>query len=341
MQLFKVEYNVSYPKVNYIGNKEKLAEWIINNFPVKSGKVLDLFSGGASVSFEAKKKDYIVYSNDVLYSSYVISKTLIENSSVLLDVSHIDLALETEVFLEEKNKFKWLENKLFYPEEIDELSKLVVYSSTLVGYEKYFFQSLIRRAIIRKLPYSRMNVDWENIKKLRDEDYSYEKYGRRRAYHNESFSTHMKKNLLDYNNAIFSNGFDNKSFQLDAIDMIDNISYVDVIYMDPPYPNTMNKYDSFYGAYDLIFDKKINHIDLTNKFTFLENIRKIIEKAVNKTNYIVLSINSNSVPGVDEITQLFSEYGDVNVLQRKHNYQVSGKNNKNSNNEILIVLDVR
>ena len=80
---------------------------------------------------------------------------------------------------------------------------------------------------------------------------------------------------------------------------------------------------------------------MTNKFTFLENIRKIIEKAVNKTNYIVLSINSNSVPGVDEITQLFSEYGDVNVLQRKHNYQVSGKNNKNSNNEILIVLDVR
>lgn len=341
MQLFKVDYNVSYPKVNYIGNKEKLAKWIINNFPVKSGKILDLFSGGASVSFEAKKNDYTVYSNDVLYSSYVVSKTLIENSLVLLDDAHIDLALETKVLLEDKNKYNWLGNNLFYPEEVDELSKLVVYSNTLLGYEKYFFQALIRRAIIRKLPYSRMNVDWENIKKLRNEDYSYEKYGRRRAYHNESFATHMKNNLKDYNNAIFSNGFDNKSFQLDAIEMINHIDYVDVIYMDPPYPNTMNKYDSFYGAYDMIFNKKINHIDLTNRFTFLENISKIIEKAINKTNYIVLSINSNSVPGIEDVTQLFSKYGEVNVLKKKHNYQVSGKNNKNNNSEILIVLNVR
>ena len=32
--------------------------------------------------------------------------------------------------------------------------------------------------MIRKLPYSRMNVNWENIVKLRDEDYSYKKYGK-------------------------------------------------------------------------------------------------------------------------------------------------------------------
>ncbi len=45
----------------------------------------------------------------------------------------------------------------------------------LEGYVKYLFQSLLRRAMIRKLPYSRMNITWENIVKLRDEEYSYKK----------------------------------------------------------------------------------------------------------------------------------------------------------------------
>ncbi|MFV0504422.1 MAG: DNA adenine methylase, partial [Lachnospirales bacterium] len=38
-----------YPKVNYIGNKEKIANWIIDEMPIKKGKVLDVFSGGCSV----------------------------------------------------------------------------------------------------------------------------------------------------------------------------------------------------------------------------------------------------------------------------------------------------
>ncbi len=46
-----------YPKINYIGNKNKLSDWIIENMPLKSGTVLDLFSGGCSVAFALKKAD--------------------------------------------------------------------------------------------------------------------------------------------------------------------------------------------------------------------------------------------------------------------------------------------
>ena len=44
-----------FPKVNYIGNKEKLADWIIDSLPIKNGVVLDGFSGGNSVSYELKE----------------------------------------------------------------------------------------------------------------------------------------------------------------------------------------------------------------------------------------------------------------------------------------------
>ena len=74
-----------YPKINYIGNKAKLVDWIIENLPLKRGKVLDIFSGGSSVSYALKENNYEVISNDVLYSNYVISKAIIENSSLKLN----------------------------------------------------------------------------------------------------------------------------------------------------------------------------------------------------------------------------------------------------------------
>ena len=49
-----------YPKVNYIGNKEKLSDWILSEMPVKEGTVLDLFAGGCSVSYALKAGGYRV-----------------------------------------------------------------------------------------------------------------------------------------------------------------------------------------------------------------------------------------------------------------------------------------
>ncbi len=59
--------------------------------------------------------------------------------------------------------------------------------------------------MIRKMPYSRFNLNWDKIVQLRDEEYSYEKYKRRRAYHNQSFKFHFLKNLEEYNRAVFDN----------------------------------------------------------------------------------------------------------------------------------------
>ena len=56
---------------------------------------------------------------------------------------------------------------------------------------------------------------WENGKwcwlqearmteKLRDEEYSYNKYGRKRSYHNTSFKEHIEDNIKNLNNGIIS-----------------------------------------------------------------------------------------------------------------------------------------
>ena len=59
-----------FPTINYIGNKEKLVSWIIDNLPNNINSVFDAFSGGCSVSYYLKKNGYKVFSNDILYNNY-------------------------------------------------------------------------------------------------------------------------------------------------------------------------------------------------------------------------------------------------------------------------------
>ena len=191
---------MKYPKVNYIGNKEKVCQWICDNLPIKNGTVLDLFCGGSSVSYELKKRNYKVLSNDILYSSFSLAKAIIENSKEKLVLNLTEEELKKYFDKKIYENIKWLENYLYFDYEVKELTMLINFSKTLKSYKKYIFFSLLRRAMIRKIPYSRMNIKWEEIIKLRDEEYSYLKYKRRRAYHNKTFFYHILDKLESYNN---------------------------------------------------------------------------------------------------------------------------------------------
>ncbi|CAM3122588.1 DNA adenine methylase [Staphylococcus argensis] len=330
----------TYPKVNYIGNKLKLSNWICDNIPLDNSHcILDLFSGGTSVSYALKKEGYTIIANDSLYASYVLAKALIENENVTLDLSHVINASNIEVPQVYIDKMDWLSYKLYYPYEVKELAQLSYYAMNLEGYEKYLFLSLLRRAMIRKLPYSRMNLDWKNIVKLRDEEYSYRKYGRRRAYHNLPFIEHIKNDIENYNNAIFSNGKNNKAVQMDAFDAIKKYGPIaDIVYIDPPYPGTMNNYFQFYGIFDQIFEKNIDYTNFTQKKDFINTFENLIYQSHFHFTYAVISLNSNIKPDITEVLSLLSKYGNYEIFDTKHNYQVSGKINKHKNKEILVIL---
>lgn len=331
-----------YPKINYIGNKNKLTDWIVSNFPYKKGTVLDLFCGGCSVSYALKEKGYKVFSNDALYSNYVLAKAIIENNDTVLEKEDFDFLIEEKEIIKKTKELNLLENRLYFPHEVEELAELVCKSEKLSDYKKFMFLSLIRRAMIRKIPYSRMNVPWEQIIKLRNEDYSYAKYKRRRAYHNLPFIDHIYDNLNNYNNSVFDNGKNNKAFNNDAFEMIDQLEEkVDVIYMDPPYPSTMNKYGDFYGLYDVIFNQEVKYINFSENNKFLENLEKLIIKCLPKTRYIVMSENNKTKPSIDEVSKMLEKYGKVEIKRKKHQYKVTNKDNKNENIEVLIILQVK
>ena len=326
-----------FPKINFIGNKEKVNEWITSNFPKKTYSIFDAFSGGCSISFRAKQLGYKVISNDVLKINYHLAKALIQNNKVKItekDVHKIFTGKPKKGFVH-----KNYSEVYFYPEECMELDQYWsnINKNLKNPYKKSLAISLMRRAMIRKRPYSRFNVLWKKVKQLRDEDFSYKKYKRKRAYHNESFRSHFLDEVDEYNNAIFDNNQKHKAMNKNIFDVIDKVE-ADIIYLDPPYPGTMNDYFGFYGFLDeFVAQKKIKPFlnNFTDRKTVIKDFDYLFSKS-HKFKYLLLSFNNSSYPDKKIIFNLLKKYfKNVELKEKKHNYQITGKQNKKLNSEYL------
>ncbi|MBM3910920.1 MAG: DNA adenine methylase [Thaumarchaeota archaeon] len=331
-----------FPKINFIGNKEKITGWMFDNIDVKGETFFDAFSGGCSVSFEAKKRGYKVITNDILKINYFIGKSLIENKKITLSNEDVDTIFSghpVKGFMYENYS-----NVTFFPEECMELDLYRKNIEKLRNpYKKTMAFILLRRSMIRKMPYSRFTIPWNKVKQLRDENFSYMNYGRKRAYHNQSFREHFSTNLQNYNDAVFDNGKDNKSYNEDIFDLLPRMR-ADIIYLDPPYSGSLNNYYGFYGMLDeYIESKRIepsknNFSTKKNSFELLANLFAKLKNF----RYWLLSYNNNSYPRRDELTALIKRYAsDVHVIDRKHNYQITGRSTKTKNIEYLFIIRSR
>jgi len=327
-----------YPTVNFIGNKQKITNWMFDFVPSDVEVFLDGFSGGASVSYEAKKRNFEVISNDVLKINYLISKALVENNKHKLSEKDIEIIFNGKPISGYMHKN--YSNKNFFPEECMELDLYRKNIDKLSNnYKKAMALVLMRRSMIRKMPYSRFNIKWEKVKQLRDEEYSYKHYKRRRAYHNESFKKHFLSNVDEYNLSLFDNGKNNKAHNKDIFSFINKVE-ADLIYLDPPYPGTLNKYFEFYGLLDEYVDSK-EHTPFTNSFTNKNEALKLFDKLFKLSGdkkYMILSTGNKSYPDILTLKKLAEQYfKKITVSEKKHVYKITGKENKKGNKEVLII----
>jgi adenine-specific DNA-methyltransferase len=331
--------NNLFPKINFIGNKDNIAEWIVSNFPDDAKSVFDAFSGGGSVSYFAKRKGLKVISNDIMHVNYLLSKSLIQNNKIKLsdkDVKKIFLGHPINGFMS-----KNYANKYFY---LNECSELDLYRENINKlsniYKRAIAFTVLRRSMIRKMPYSRFNINWNKVQQLRDEDYSYRKYLRKRAYHNKSFKYHFLDNINDYNNAVFDNKQMNVALKSDVFEIINKIKS-DIIYLDPPYSGTMNNYYGFYNLLDeYILSKKIKPFNnnFMSKKDSVDLFNQLFSK-MSKFKYWILSYNNNAYPSKETLIDIISKYShNIKVIEKKHIYKITGKRMKNKNTEYLFIV---
>lgn len=319
-------------RLNYIGSKFKLLDWITEQIKVKTGwtsfegkRVADMFAGTGIVSYHFRKSMASVVCNDAeLYSSVI---------------SH---AFAVSVFTERcKNAIKSIQDGI--EDENDLCAGFITKNYSPCGEcERMFFT--IDNA--RKIDFSRNKLE-EMKDSITEDEYKFvlasiiisadavsnvpAVYGCflknfkdkalkpfvLKPIHTLQEAQHSQGVSVSYNNDILEDGF---------IDTID----ADIAYIDPPYNE--RQYSKNYFPLNIIAKTPLELIQeapLTGKTGIPQNCfispfckrGAVSERAFEyifqklKVQWIFMSYNTEGIVSKDKMTEMMRKYGDVSVVE--------------------------
>ncbi len=329
---------MEYLSINYIGNKQRLLEWIFDKFPKNVKSVFDCFAGGGSVSYGAKKRGYDVYSNDILKINSCIGQGLIKNNEVQITIRDIDFIFSGRPF--EGFVTRNYAERFFYKEECKELD-LYMENIRKIKCEtkRALILTILRNAILRKIPYSRFNLVWGSIKK--DREMLKEKPNTleldlglpaKKVFVNDFYNKSFKHHFLDcyrkYNKVVFKANTKVEIYNEDVFSIVEKIK-ADVIYLDPPYVNTSCDYFKYYGFLDsYIKGEKLKRFEnaFMSKVGAVNLFDKLFSK-LGKYKYWVISYTDKATPNKVEFEHLLKKHhGEFEYYEKEFNYRFFSKN---------------
>ena len=156
--------------------------------------------------------------------------------------------------------------------------------------------------------------------------------------------------LGEYNNAVFDNGTDCRSYNENTLELIPGLSNVDLAYFDPPIATVMLiirdsiifletftnywKDKAFVNRTKRYSPKKISGFDtkkdIVNSFEALFESSKDIP-------YWLISYNDRSYPSIDVLIEMIRPYRQVNVERRVYLSGRGGKGSVAGSSEILLI----
>lgn len=314
--------------MRFIGRKtlllDNIKEVVDKNAP-EAKSFCDIFSGSVTVA-RYFKQWYEVYSNDLLYFSYVLQRATIENDSVPTFET-----LKTKQGIEDPiNYFNSLENN-----DMESLEQ-----------EKRFFQNTyaptggrmyINDENALRIDYARITTqEWYEQGFLNNDEYYYlvacivegipfisnisGTYG---AFHKEWECRSYKKYEV-YRLEVTKNNKSNKSYNLDGATLLREISG-DVLYIDPPY--NRRQYLSNYhvletaAKYDYPEVRGVtaqrgyenNKSDFCLKTKVVGAFDELIKNA--RFEHIILSYSTDGLMSVEDIETIMKKYDIENSFK--------------------------
>jgi len=308
--------------MRFIGRKtlllDNIKEVIDENAP-DAKTFCDIFSGSATVA-RFFKQWYEIYSNDLLYFSYVLQRATIENDSI--------------------PTFEILTEKLDINDPIDYFNSLEISKMEQLEQKKRFFQNTyaptggrmyINDENALRIDFARITTqEWYELGLINDNEYYYliacivegipfvsnisGTYG---AYHKKWETRSYKKYQL-YRLEVETNGKKNKSYNLDGTELLKRISG-DILYIDPPYngrqylPNyhvleTAAKYD-YPEVKGITAQRKYNNnkSEFCLKTKVVGAFENLIQNA--QFEHILLSYSTDGLMSVQDIEKIMKKYG--------------------------------
>ena len=336
-----------FPSTRFQGSKLKISDWIweaIKNLEFESA--LDAFGGTGSVGYMLKTKGKQVTYNDIMKFNWYIGTSLIQNNEVTLSEDDIDFLLQEHktckyptfvydtfkdvYFTDEENK--WIDRVAANIELLDDLYKKSIAYFAL-------FQSCIIKRPFNLFHRKNLYIRFAEVKR---------NFGNKVTW-DTPFEIHFKQFVHEANEAVFSNGRDNKALNLSVFDIRGDF---DLVYIDTPYIPRSGIGVDYFGFYHFLeglvnYSQWPNMIDYKTKHKRLKNGRSVwtdknkIYSAFDRLfekfrdSILVVSYRADGIPSVDELIKLLKKYKtNVRELNRTAYKYVLSVNNSA---EVLLI----
>lgn len=329
-------------KLRYIGSKLTLLKEIENiikkNTNGDEESFLDLFAGSNAVG-NYFKKDYQIYSNDILYFSYVIAKAKIENNSPLTFEGLKKCGIH--------NPIDYLQNHDISSEKPGyyELN----YSPSGIAGRMYLSSQNARR-----IDFIRNKIDeWKNAELINDNEFYYLLSSLIEAIPFVSnitgtYGAYLKKWDKRALKAIelkplevLDNKKNNKVFNIDSNELVKRIE-ADIVYIDTPYnsrqyaPNyhvleniARNNKPELKGVTGMMDYKNLKS-DYSLKRKALDTMEDLIKHV--QAKHIILSYNNEGIISEVDLIELLKKYavnGNYEIIKipyRKYKSKIASEN---------------
>ncbi|PIS39623.1 MAG: hypothetical protein COT33_00960 [Candidatus Nealsonbacteria bacterium CG08_land_8_20_14_0_20_38_20] len=340
--------------MRFIGCKENLLSFIetfVKEKDIKSNVFCDLFAGTGSVAKHFKKLGYKIISSDLLYFSYVLQKVYIEQNQYpkfakLLKHLKIDPIEET-----------------LFTSDSQNAREIIKYLNNLEGFEGFIYknyspegtqgQTNIRKYFTgdnaKRIDAIREKIEeWQKSNLLNGQEYFFllcslieavpfvaNISGTYSAFLKEWDKRAFKKLTLEVPEIIKSDET-HKVFNINGLNVFDQIKGIDILYLDPPYnerqyaPNyhileTIAKWDKpeikgITGMRDYEEQKS----EFCNSKSGIKALGEIIKNGNFK--HLILSYNDDGIMPENEILKLFNNAGKTEVVEQDYQRYKSNSN---------------
>jgi adenine-specific DNA methylase len=320
-----------FPGTRYMGSKNKIIHdiWnIMKDYEFKS--FFDAFAGSNVVGYFMKTKGKQVITNDFLRFSYITSTAIIENSSVRLEPADIRFLLDNQ---NDEDYISRTFRDLYFSSAENQFLDRVRFNITLLDDECK--QALAMASLIRSCMKKRPRGIFTFIGHRYDDG---------REDIRKPLPEHFTESVEIFNNAVFDNETDCKSFNLST----ENLDVkTNMVYFDPPYftHNSDNDYVRRYHFVEGLAKNweglEIQEHTITKKFKSYKSpfakkedayaaFKNLIERY--RESIIAISYSSNSLPTKEEMIEILSKYKSKVVAHEiDHVYSFGNQNHKAGN----------
>lgn len=315
------------PSTQYLGSKQKLVRWIIENSP-KCNSVFDAFSGSGVVAYNFKKAGKQIICNDFLTSSCYYAKAFVENNKITLNGRDAKRLLV--INKDRKSYIRTHFSNIFYTQgECEFIDNTYANIQEFKNpYKKALAFAALIRTCIQKMPGGKFR---SNLFKYRDKNNIHY-----RPKFTKDIRETFKEFLIGYNNAVFDNGKENKAYNRNIFNILPKV-HTDMVYFDPPYGGSGFNYEKDYSFIEVLTKyygkihkfngvtktyERLQHSGFVKKTELRSSFLKLFEMADHIPIWVI-SYNNRSIPEYDDFMKLVKEFRkDVVVHERSYSYKI-------------------